>query len=455
MPTFNYTALKPDGSVAKGELTANDRNEAVRRLDRNGLQPVSLVPKEGGAPEPAKKVEDKKPASEAKQAAIDKKAAVKKAGERADAAAEAKGKKNELGDKVPTGPVKLKRAQIVMFTEELADLLGAGLQLEPALKIMESRDELSTLKDVATILRSRVRDGSSFSGALRVASPSFGELYCSLAAAGEISGALSTILRRQAEYLKSLQELQSRVATALIYPAFLIVAGVAVSVLFVSFLIPQLTVLLKQMGKELPPAAKFMLGVGDIFKHYWWAIIALVMGSVYTFQRVTTHPKYREPWDKMKLNLPLVGAVFSGRFFVQFLETLGNLIENGLPLLRAMELTRDATQNLYLRGLIGQVISMVGEGGSLSRALKKVGFFPPLLTDMITVGEQTGDLPLALRRTAGRYDKELEKKIDRVQAMIPHVVTVLMAGIVGSVAYMMVTVIMESISGMKGGGGRR
>ena len=347
------------------------------------------------------------------------------------------------------GPVRLKRGQIVMFTEELSDLLGAGVQLEPALKIMESRDELSNLKIVTQMLRQQVRDGTSFSQALRVASPSFGDLYCSMAAAGEISGALPTILRRQAQYLVTVAELQSKVAFALIYPAFLVFSGLAVCVLFVAFLIPQLTDMLKQMGKELPLAAKVMQGAGDFVGAYWWLVIIVAAFAVWIFQKVTTTPPYNQKWDRIKLFLPMAGPVFTQRFFVQFLETLSNLIGNGLPLLRALELTRDATVNLHLKDLVSESIEYVREGASLSRTLKRVGFFPPLLTDMIIVGEQTGDLPLALERAASRYDKELQKKIDKVMALIQPLIIVVMAVIVGSMAYMMISVILGSIAGMK------
>jgi type II secretory pathway component PulF len=184
-------------------------------------------------------------------------------------------------------------------------------------------------------------------------------------------------------------------------------------------------------------------------KDYWWIIMLVVASIMLVFQKVTTNPAYRPAWDRMRLGLPLVGPILTGRFFVQFLETLANLVDNGLPLLRSLELSRDATQNIYVRRLLDQVIGMVGEGGSLAKALKRVGFFPPLMTDMITVGEQTGDLPLALRRTAERYDKELEKRIVRMQEAIPHIVTIFMAFLVGMVAYMMITVIMESVTGMK------
>ncbi len=442
MAVFTYTALNKGGALTNGDITAQDRADAFRRLDRNGLQPVSLQPKdEGGATPnakaakaPEKATAEAKPAKEAPKA----ESAKGKAGD---------AEKPKAG--VPQGPVKLKRGDVILFTEELSDLLAAGLQLEPALRIMESRDELSGVKDVTTILRSRIRDGASFSQSLKVASPNFGELYCNLAAAGEISGALPKILRRQSEYLLSVQALTNKVTVAMIYPVCLMIAGFAVSILFVSYLIPQLTQLLKSMGKELPFAAKAIMGVGDFAMSYWWAIAMVIGLAVWSFQRITTSPTYREPWDRTKLTLPFFGPLISQRFFVQFLETLSNLVGNGLPLLRALELTRDATVNRHLKGLTTKVIAMVGEGGSLSRSLRKVGFFPSLLTDMITVGEQTGDLEHSLERTAMRYEKELQKTIDRGTAMVTPLIIFVMAIIVGTMAYLMVSVILQSVTSIK------
>ena len=451
MAVYTYSALKKDGTTATGELAANDRSEAFRRLDRSGLQPLSLKQKDAAATAPDRKngketalvVKDAKPAKDEKKKEL---ALAKQNGRIAskDAAKEAGGK-----EKVPTGPVKLKKNDIIAFTEEMSDLLAAGLQLEPALRIMENRDELSALKSLTAILRNRIRDGSSFANSLQVASPSFGELYCNLAAAGEISGALPKILRRQSEYLNSVQALQAKVTTAMIYPICLIIAGFAVVTLFVSYLIPTLAQLLKSMGKELPFAAQVIQGAGHFVFNFWW-LIALVIGiAVWSFQRIIASARYRPKWDEKKVTLPFFGALISARFFVQFLETLSNLIGNGLPLLRSLELTRDATPNRYLKGLLTKVIAMVGEGGSLSRSLKKVGFFPALLTDMITVGEQTGDLEHALERTARRYDKELQKTIDRGMALVTPVIIFIMAIVVGIMAYMMVSVILQSVNSVK------
>ena len=151
----------------------------------------------------------------------------------------------------------------------------------------------------------------------------------------------------------------------------------------------------------------------------------------------------------MKLNLPLMGPVISSRFYVQFLETMANLVGNGLPLLRALELSRDATQNLSLRGALNQVIDQVGDGRSFSKALIRNGAFPPLLIDMIAVGEQTGKIDMALRRAAERYDKELDKDLQRIMALVMPTVLIIMAALIGTMAYLMITAIFQTISNIK------
>ncbi len=150
----------------------------------------------------------------------------------------------------------------------------------------------------------------------------------------------------------------------------------------------------------------------------------------------------------MKLRLPLMGRVITSRFYVQFLETMANLVGNGLPLLRALELSRDATQNRSLRAALDQVIDQVGDGRSFSKALIRNGSFPPLLIDMIAVGEQTGKIDQSLRRAAERYDKELDNDLRRIMALIMPTVLIIMAGLIGSMAYLMITAIFQTISNL-------
>jgi len=431
MPSFTYKALATDGSVSKGELNAEDRAEALRLLGKRGLQPVKLT--EAGANQ-AKP--NRRPTARSQSEPSQKSEPTKRSSKRET-------------PRDSKGLLKLKRGEVVLFTEELSEMLGAGLQLEPALKSMENREELGSLKDVSRGVRQLVRDGSSFSVALRKVSDSFGPLYCSLAAAGEASGALDTILKRQAHYLKTLQELQSKVTLALIYPAFLILAGVGVGVIFVTKLIPQLTDLISSTpGGQIPLGAKILIGVSDFFQAWWLVILLTIVGSSIAFKAWKDAEGNKLAWDRIKLRLPLMGKVIESRFYVQFLETLSNLVGNGLPLLRSLELARDATQNLYIRGHMDHVIEMVGDGRSFSRALINTGIFPPLLIDMVSVGEKTGKLDKSLCRAAERYDAELNKSLARVMELIMPIVLVVMALLIGTMAYLMITAIFQTIDNL-------
>jgi len=431
MPVFAYKALSPKGSVTSGKIDAADRPEALRMLDRQGLQPVNLretasdIPQNNGRM--ARAANAKQDASRARKSAT-------KAAE---------------GDDIPDGPVKLKRPEVVLFTEELSDMLSAGLQLEPALKSMESRQELGNLKAVSMKIRQLVRDGVNFSTAIRKTSPSFGPLYCSLAAAGEASGALDTILKRQAHYLKTLAELQSRLMLAMIYPAFLILAGIGVSIVFVTTLIPQLTALIEGTpGGQMPLGAAILIAISD-FLSKWWIVICVTLVALLIFFKAWKDNEANRPtWDRIKLKLPLAGPVVTSRFYVQFLETMANLVGNGLPLLRALELSRDATQNLSLRAQLDKVIEQVGDGRAFSKALIRIGTFPPLLIDMIAVGEQTGRIDQSLRRAAERYDKQLDKDLQRIMALIMPSVLLVMAALIGTMAYLMITAIFQTISAL-------
>ncbi|MFC5454805.1 type II secretion system F family protein [Prosthecobacter fluviatilis] len=413
MPTFIYSAQGPSG-VITGELAASDRSEAFALLGKKKIQPIML------------------------EAAGDAKASASTAAKARQNAAAA--------EAIPGGPIRLKLPQVVLFIEELSDLVGAGIQLEPALATMERRRELSGIKTLATVLRGKVRDGMAFSKAIAATSPSFGKLFCALVSAGEASGSLGIILKRQAQYMRSLQALKSKVLSALLYPAFLIVAAVSVTLLFVVYLIPKLTEMLDSTGGSLPLAAQIILKVSDVFKASWWMIILGGIVSYILGKAWISRPESAIPWARFKLRIPLFGAIFRARFYVQFLETMANLLGNGLTMVHAMQLTHQATDNPYLRQEFESVMRNVGEGVSLSRALDRSGQFPPLLIDMVNIGEQTGDMPAALARAAERFDRELTKKIDTLAALIQPLIVCLMAAMVGLMAYLMMTTIFQTIS---------
>ncbi|MBI4024413.1 MAG: type II secretion system F family protein [Verrucomicrobia bacterium] len=409
MSVFIYQAVGANGDKVAGELEAQNRIDAYRKLDKENLQPVSLELKD--------LVESQNPP--------------------------------DKSEPLSSGLLTLSRAQIILFTEELSDMLDAGLQLEPALGIMEQRQELSSLKSVTAALRQRVREGRSFSSSLRSVSNHFGELYCNLVAAGEMSGALPQILRRQVGYLTTMDELQARVLQAMIYPAFITGAGVLLLFVFMTVLVPQLTVLFIKTGKELPMATRMLIGVSGFMAHYWWGLLAGGIALGLSFWQAIRQPAGRLWWDEARLKIPFFGPILTARFYAQLAQTLATLVGNGIPLLNGLRLMNRATPNVYLNGLLAKVIDLVAEGGSLSRAFKRVGHFPLVLIDIIAVGEQTGHLSTAFDKVARRYDKELNQRIQRMTALIQPLVIVVMAILVGLVAYSIITGIFQAVSGLR------
>ena len=245
------------------------------------------------------------------------------------------------------------------------------------------------------------------------------------------------------------EHLQSVFAVALIYPIILMVSGVAVAVIFVTKLIPQLTSLLESTpGAEIPTAAKLMINASDFLQRWWIVLVLLVCASLVLFKAWKDAEVNKPKWDRMQLGLPLFGNLIRQRFYVQFLETMSTLVGNGLPLLRALELSKDATQNLHYKDHLAEMIEMVGDGRALSKAMIRTDAFPAMLIDMVSVGEQTGKIDQALARAAERYDKELNGALQKIMALVTPAVLVLMAILIGAMAYLMITAIFETISNL-------
>ncbi|NJK91123.1 MAG: type II secretion system F family protein [Blastochloris sp.] len=412
MPWYHYEVVGSGGRKNLGEMEAASRGEVFRKLEQEGWQLVSLHEKEIKATLTPVKVNPRNLPASAES-------------------------------------LILSRAQIIVFTEELSDLLQAGLQLEPALRSMERRNELGVLKNVVVALREKVVEGISFSAALRSVSHSFGELYCNMVLAGELSGTLPSILKRQADYLKTLDELQSRVVQALIYPSVIIASAIALMVVVMTHLVPQLTKLLSETGKAMPLPTRILIGFSDFISNYGLILLGFGLAIAVGLAWLVQKPEGRLWWDEKKLKIPLFGSVIAARYYAQFSQTLANLVSNGIPLLNALKLMQPATPNLFFRFLLLRVVDVVGEGGSFSRALKGVGHFPPLFIDMVSVGEQTGDMGAALEKVAIRYDRELTRRILRLTALIQPVIIVCMALMVGLVAYAMISGIFQTISGLR------
>lgn len=406
MPSFTYTALTTTGQTVSGTLSVASKAEAFRKLESQALTPVKVAQ------------DEKADAAKAK-------------------AAEA-----------TTGPVRLKRAQLILFTEELADMLDGGLQIEQALRVLQERQESESVRRVAATLRNEVREGSTVAKALKKASPSFDELYCNLVAAGEVSGSLPSILRRLANNLTVMADLQAKVTSAMIYPAFLIGACVMLMIVFMTFMVPQITDLMSKNGQQLPAVTQALISFNNFMAAWWWVILIIITAVFLAFRGYISSPAGRMWWDQIRLGLPLFGPIIAMRFYAQFSHSLGSLVTNGVPLMNSLRLVSKISANVFIQSLLAKVSSMVAEGAPLSNSLKKVGHFPLLLSDMIAVGEQTGTLGRSMEKCAVRYDKELDTRIKRMTSMITPIILVIMAVMVGVVAYSIVAAIAQSVTGI-------
>jgi type II secretory pathway component PulF len=409
VPAFLYIALDDTGKQVNGTLSVSTRAEAYRKLESQRLVPVKVSEEAHDAATAARKAESK--------------------------------------DDAP--PPHLGRAQLILFTEELADLLDGGLQLEQALRVMHERQESPLIRRVSGRIREQLREGAMFSKALQAASPSFDELYCNLAAAGEVSGSLPSILRRLAANITQIHELQSRVVSAMVYPAFLVGALAMLLIVFSTVLVPQLTNLLAKSRQKLPYVTELLIAFSSFIAQWWWLGAIIFTTAFLLFRAYVATDSGRYWWHRTKLSIPLFGPVLSARFYAQFGSSLGNLVNNGVPLLNGLRLTAKATANVFLRELLIKASHIIGEGVSLSGALRKVGHLPTLLVDMIAMGEQTGRLGYSMEKIATRYDKELDKKIKRLTALVTPVILVIMFVIVGVVAYAIVTSIFQAMTGIK------
>lgn len=420
MPTFAYQASDTTGRDVSGTIDAPDRSSALRQLSGKGLQPFKINE------------------------------AAAKATVRGVTPAGSKGK-TAVAAADDTAPIKLSNGQIQLFTEELSELLEAGMRLEAALKLMEGKGTGSHSR-ISRRLGNLIREGHPFSSALRQSSNSFGELFCAVAAAGEAGGSLADAMRRQAQYLASVKEMRSQVAVALIYPGFLFVSAIGVTVLFTTFLIPRLSMMMSRMKGGVPKGIQIVMAVSDFTRSYWWLILAVLGLMALSFWVWMQSKAGRPVWDRTKLRIPFIGNVLMASFHTQFLETLASLSGGGLPLLKGLELASRISTNKYIQAQLQNVIAGVRDGASLSRGLEKTALFPNKLLEMVRIGEHTGDLSGTLRRTADRCGRDLGKALEKVMALLQPVIILVMAALVGVMAYMMISVIFQTVSALKSRG---
>jgi len=323
--------------------------------------------------------------------------------------------------------------EVSQFTQQLSTLLSAGLPLDRSLHVLMDLSENERVQRTVTDIRDRVREGGSLSDALEEQHGAFNRLFVNMVRAGEVGGTLDVTLSRLTDYLERSRDLKDSVISALIYPILLLLLAAGSLILLLVYVIPQFTPIFEELGGDLPLITKIVLGVGAILQNFWWAIILLTALVVWQFRRMLADQEKRFAWDGRVLATKWIGDLVGKLETARFTRTLGTLLSNGVPLLSALSIARNVISNTVLRKDLNDAAREVKTGGGLAPNLASGGRFPRLALQMISVGEETGQLDAMLMKVSDTYDTEVRNTIERLLSVFTPVVTMLLAMLIGTI----------------------
>lgn len=403
MPTFQYNAKTQAGQVVSGTLAAADRRMALAELGRRGYFPLKVD------------------------------------------AAEA-----EAGPGAAAGSWqgRVTARDVLVFTQQLSSLLKSGMPLSEALGVLQRRTQKKTLAAVLGDLSGEIVQGATLSAALARHPKLFSKFYVNLVKAGEASGTLDEVLIRLNRHQEQAGELREKVVGALIYPAIVVVAGIAAIIFFMTFMVPRFVGMFHEMRTTMPLPTRVLIAVSDAFTSYWWIGAAVIAAAVLLVKQQASTPDGRLTLDGWKLRLPVFGGILTANAFAQFARTLATLLENGVPVLTALQIVEDTMTNRVIAGELRAARARVTDGTSISQPLAKGKVFPPLLLDMLAVGEESGAVVPALKNIADMYEQDLAHKIKIFTTLLEPAIIILMAGVVGSIVLSILTAVFDITSGI-------
>ena len=393
MPVFSYKAINNQGQIEEGVKNTVDQKALLAELQENGFIPISI--EEGS-------------------------------------------NKTFLGFKLAGAQVRLSQKEIGLLTGELATLLESGLPLDRSLQVLieltEDNEKLSKL--ISQVLE-KIKGGVSLADAFENQSGVFSRFYLNMIRAGEMGGNLGDVLSRLAEYLERSQELKDTVATALIYPAVLLVMSLASLFVMLTFVVPQFTEMFESSGQALPIPTQIVVALADGLQAYWWLILLCVIGLTSYMKSQLADPVRRKVWDARFLTMPLFGSIILNMETANLSRTLGTLLGNGVSILKALGIVRETAGNIVIADLLEQAEQRLKQGDRMSDALIDGEVFPKLAVQMIKMGEETGRLEEMLLRVATIYDKQLRTAIERMLALLEPALIItlgfMIAGIIVSI----------------------
>lgn len=420
MANFEYIALDAKGEETTGVISASDEADAITQLRKTGLYPTQVAAQgKGGVSGTAKR--------------------------RAKKAAKGKPKAGSGG--------KVKSKTLMIFTRQLATLVDAGLPLLRGLTVLGNQEKNKVMAKTVHSLADSVQSGSTFSEALGQHPKIFDKLYVNMVKAGELGGVLELVLERLAEYQEKAQKLKNRIVAAMVYPIIVIVIAMAILVFLMAFIVPKFETIFEEMlaGRPLPGITQVVIDISRAVQGSWYFILGGFVVLYAGWKVFASTSAGRAQIDRWKLYLPLLGPIQLKSAISRFTRTLGTLVTSGVPILQALNITRETAGNVVVSKAIDKVHEAVREGESVVAPLEASKIFPPMVISMVDVGEETGQLPDMLLKIADVYDDEVDNAVDALTSLLEPIMIVFLALIVGTIVIALFLPMVDIIQGLQDG----
>lgn len=335
-------------------------------------------------------------------------------------------------------------SDVSVFTRQLSTLLGAGMPLVPSLSILMKQTNNPLLKKSLAQIREQVNEGKSLTESMSGFPQIFSPFYLNMVRAGEASGTINLVLERLADFQENQQALMNKIRSALAYPIIMFFIGSAVILLLMTFVVPKITGIFTDMHQTLPLITLILITVSNFLKSFWWLILIILTVLIVACRYAITDTEAgKHLWDNVKLKIPVFGQINRKIAIARFSRTLATLLQSGVPLLQAMEIVRNVVNNIIIGEAIGKAGKDVEEGKELSGPLTQSGIFPPMVTEMIAVGEQSGTLEAMLNRIATTYETEAQADIMVMTSLLEPVMILVMGFVVGFIVVSILLPIFE------------
>ncbi|MDD3925054.1 MAG: type II secretion system F family protein [bacterium] len=412
MPAYTYIAKDATGQVISGTIDAADDRTVASRLMEMGYYVTSITKGSGGG----------------------------------------KGMNMNLNFKLP-GKRKVGLKELVLFCRQFATMINAGVSLVRCLNILQEQTANDGLKTIITNVQQEIEGGSTLSTALSKYPKVFSGLFVGLVRAGEVGGVLDTTLERLAGFLEKDLELKRKIKGAMTYPT--LVMSVAVIIVFglITFIVPKFMEMFKDMEIQMPAMTMMLMTLGDFSKKYWYVLPVAAGGGIFAFKQYTSTAAGRKQWDWMRLKFPVFGPLNQKVAMARFSRTLNTLLVSGVPILQAMETVSGTLGNEVISKAVTDARISIREGESIATPLAASKLFPPMVVQMIVVGEETGALDELLAKIADFYEDEVDVAVESLTAALEPLMIVGLGSVVGFIVIAMMMPMVSLISGLSGGGG--